>query len=202
MKPDVAIIGAGYVGVPLAQVFAEAGKRVVLVDVQQSRVDAINRGESYIEDVPGDVMAKLVADGLSATTDYDVLREADAILIALPTPLSRQREPDLSIVKSAVAQIAPRLRKGHLVVLESTTYPGTTREEVLPLLESTGLVAARTSSSRSRRSASIRAAPTSPRRTSRRSSAGSRRPAPSARPSCTPARSTRCTASPRRRRPS
>ena len=140
MKADVAIIGAGYVGVPLAQVFAEAGKCVVLVDVQQSRVDAINRGESYIEDVPGDVMAKLVADGLSATSDYDALREADAILIALPTPLSRQREPDLSIVKSAVAQIAPRLRKGHLVVLESTTYPGTTREEVLPLLESSGLV--------------------------------------------------------------
>ena len=143
MKADVAIIGAGYVGVPLAQVFAEAGKCVVLVDVQQSRVDAINRGESYIEDVPGDVMAKLVADGLSATTDYDALREADAILIALPTPLSRQREPDLSIVKSAVAQIAPRLRKGHLVVLESTTYPGTTREEVLPLLESSGLVCGR-----------------------------------------------------------
>ena len=140
MKPDVAIIGAGYVGVPLAQVFAEAGRRVVLVDVQQSRVDAINRGESYIEDVPSDVMAKLVADGLSATTDYDVLREADAILIALPTPLSRQREPDLSIVKSAVAQIAPRLRKGHLVVLESTTYPGTTREEIQPVLESSGLV--------------------------------------------------------------
>ena len=136
----MAIIGAGYVGVPLAQVFAEAGRRVVLVDVQQSRVDAINRGESYIEDVPSDVMAKLVADGLSATTDYDVLREADAILIALPTPLSRQREPDLSIVKSAVAQIAPRLRKGHLVVLESTTYPGTTREEIQPVLESSGLV--------------------------------------------------------------
>ena len=89
---------------------------------------------------PASVMAKLVADGLSATTDYDVLREADAILIALPTPLSRQREPDLSIVKSAVAQIAPRLRKGHLVVLESTTYPGTTREEIQPVLESSGLV--------------------------------------------------------------
>ena len=139
MKPDIAIVGAGYVGVPLAQVFAEAGKRVVLVDVQQSRVDMLNRGESYIEDVPNDVMAKLVAEGLSATTDYDVLREADAILIALPTPLSRQREPDLSIVLGAVRQIAPRLRKGHLVVLESTTYPGTTREEVLPILEESGL---------------------------------------------------------------
>jgi len=136
MKPEVAIVGAGYVGVPLAQVFAEAGRRVVLVDVQQSRVDRINRGESYIEDVPSDVMARLVANGLSATTDYDVLRDADAILIALPTPLSRQREPDLTIVIGAVRQIAPRLRKGHLVVLESTTYPGTTREEILPVLES------------------------------------------------------------------
>jgi UDP-N-acetyl-D-glucosamine dehydrogenase len=139
VKPEIAIVGAGYVGVPLAQVFAEAGKRVVLVEVQQSRVDMLNRGESYIEDVPNDVMAKLVAEGLSATTDYEVLREADAILIALPTPLSRQREPDLSIVLGAVRQIAPRLRKGHLVVLESTTYPGTTREEVLPILEESGL---------------------------------------------------------------
>src|ERR1700690_3189502 len=141
MNSDVAIVGAGYVGVPLAQVFAEAGKRVVLVDVQQSRVDMLNRGESYIEDVPNDVLAKLLAAGLSATTDYDVLREADAILIALPTPLSRQREPDLSIVLGAVRQIAPRLRKGPLVVLESTTYPGTTREEVLPILEEPGLKA-------------------------------------------------------------
>jgi UDP-N-acetyl-D-glucosamine dehydrogenase len=141
MKADVAIVGAGYVGVPLAQVFAEAGKRVVLVDVQQARVDQLNRGESYIEDVPSETLATLVANGLSATTDYDALRDADAILIALPTPLSRQREPDLSIVKNAVSEIAPRLRRGHLVVLESTTYPGTTREEVLPILESTGLKA-------------------------------------------------------------
>jgi UDP-N-acetyl-D-glucosamine dehydrogenase len=139
MKPEIAIIGAGYVGIPLATVFAEAGKRVVLVDVTSARVDMINRGESYIEDVPSETLARLVADGLSATTDYDVLRDADTILIALPTPLSRQREPDLSIVLGAVRQIAPRLRKGHLVVLESTTYPGTTRDEVLPILEESGL---------------------------------------------------------------
>jgi UDP-N-acetyl-D-glucosamine dehydrogenase len=139
VKPEIAIIGAGYVGVPLAQVFAEAGKRVVLVDVVQARVDQLNRGESYIEDVPSETLAKLVANGLSATTDYDVLRDTDAILIALPTPLSRQREPDLSIVLGAAREIAPRLRKGHLVVLESTTYPGTTREEILPILETSGL---------------------------------------------------------------
>ena len=140
MKPEIAIIGAGYVGVPLAQVFADAGRRVVLLDVQQHRVDQLNRGDSYIEDVPSEVLGKLVDAGLiSATTDYDILREVDAILIALPTPLSRQREPDLSIVLNAVGQIATRLRKGHLVVLESTTYPGTTREEILPILETSGL---------------------------------------------------------------
>jgi len=139
VKPEIAIIGAGYVGVPLAQVFAEAGRRVVLVDVVQERVDQLNRGESYIEDVPSEALAKLVANGLSATTDYDIVRDTDAILIALPTPLSRQREPDLSIVLGAAREIAPRLRKGHLVVLESTTYPGTTREEILPILETSGL---------------------------------------------------------------
>ncbi len=100
----------------------------------------LNRGESYVEDVPNEVLKRLVAEHLlTATTDYDVLREADAILIALPTPLSKQREPDLSILLSAVAGIAKRLRTGHLIVLESTTYPYTTREQVLPALEATGL---------------------------------------------------------------
>jgi UDP-N-acetyl-D-glucosamine dehydrogenase len=137
---DVAIVGAGYVGVPLAQVFAEAGRSVLLVDRDADRVAQLNRGESYIEDVPSDVLKRLVDDhGLRATTDYDELREADAILIALPTPLSKQREPDLSIINSATEEIATRLRKGHLVVLESTTYPGTTREEILPRLEASGL---------------------------------------------------------------
>ena len=133
---DVAIIGAGYVGLPLAQVFAEAGKAVVLVDVSPERVAAIKAGESYIEDVPSERLKHLVDSGLlDATTDYDILRDTDAILIALPTPLSRQREPDLSIVLGATREIAERLRPGHLVVLESTTYPGTTRDDVKPLLE-------------------------------------------------------------------
>ena len=128
---DVAIVGAGYVGVPLAQVFAQAGRSVVLVEVDAARVDQLNRGESYIEDVPSELLGSLVRDhGLAATTDYDVLRDTDAILIALPTPLSKQREPDLSIVLDAAVQIGRRLRPGHLVVLESTTYPGTTREEI------------------------------------------------------------------------
>ncbi|HET9214787.1 MAG TPA: nucleotide sugar dehydrogenase [Gaiellaceae bacterium] len=139
MRHEVAIVGAGYVGVPLARVFAEAGVPTVLVDIDGSRVDALLRGESYIEDVSSEELAPLVESGaISATTDYDVLREADAILIALPTPLSTNREPDLSIVVSATRKIAARLRRGHLVVLESTTYPGTTREELLPILAESG----------------------------------------------------------------
>src|SRR3954452_3221945 len=140
MKPDIAIIGAGYVGVPLADVFADAGKNVVLVDVNDELVSALNRGESHIDDVESDRLRQhVVAGRISATIDYDAIRDADAVLIALPTPLSKQREPDLSIVLAAMHDIATRLRPGHLVVLESTTYPGTTRESVLPILAETGL---------------------------------------------------------------
>jgi UDP-N-acetyl-D-glucosamine dehydrogenase len=142
MKRDVAIVGAGYVGVPLARVFAEAGKRVVLVDASEERAAMLNRGESYIEDVPSEKLKELVTeDGLSATTDYDVLRESEAIVIDLPTPLSKQREPDLSIILGAAQQITLRLQRGQLVVLESTTYPGTTREILKPILERGGLTA-------------------------------------------------------------
>jgi UDP-N-acetyl-D-glucosamine dehydrogenase len=141
MKTEVGIVGAGYVGVPLAQVFAEAGKTVVLIDVNQERAEMLSRGESYIEDVPSEQLKPLVDEGrLTATTDYDVLGDVDAILIALPTPLSKQREPDLRILFGAAEQIALRLRRGHLVVLESTTYPGTTRE-LQPILERSGLKA-------------------------------------------------------------
>ena len=142
---DVAIVGAGYVGLPLAQVFAEAGRTVVLLDMDANRVAMLNRGESYIEDVPSVKLRELVDKRrLAASTDYDILRDADAILIALPTPLSKQREPDLSIVKASAAAIAPRLRAGHLVVLESTTYPGTTRDVLQPILEAgSGLRAGR-----------------------------------------------------------
>jgi UDP-N-acetyl-D-glucosamine dehydrogenase len=142
VKRDVAIVGAGYVGVPLAQVFAEAGKKVVLVDVSEERAAMLNRGESYIEDVSAEQLHQLVSErGLSATTDYDVLRECDSILMALPTPLSKQREPDLSIIVAAAQQITLRLQRGQLVVLESTTYPGTTREILCPILERNGLTA-------------------------------------------------------------
>src|SRR3954453_4225281 len=142
MKPDVAIIGAGYVGMPLARVFAAAGKRVMLVDVNQAVVDGTTRGQSPLGDVPSGELKKLVDDGrVAATTDYDAVRDADAVIVALPPPLSSQREPDLSIVRSAVEQIAPRLQKGQLIVLESTTYPGTTRAGGKPMLEKSGLKA-------------------------------------------------------------
>jgi UDP-N-acetyl-D-glucosamine dehydrogenase len=142
MSADVAIVGAGYVGMPLARVFADAGKSVVLIDVNQDVVDGINRGESHIGDVSSETLKPLVDAGrVSATSDYDALKDVDAILIALPTPLSAHREPDLTIVESAAAEIAPRLRKGQVVVLESTTYPGTTRESLRPILERSGLKA-------------------------------------------------------------
>ena len=137
MKPDIAIIGAGYVGMPHAQTFAEAGKRVALVDIQQSVVDAINRGESHIGDVTSEDLRRLVDAGLiAATIDFGVVGECASVVIAVPTPLSPQREPDLGYVESAARAIAPHLKKGQVVVLESTTYPGTTREVLQPVLES------------------------------------------------------------------
>jgi UDP-N-acetyl-D-glucosamine dehydrogenase len=139
---DAAVIGAGYVGVPLAHTLAGAGRSVLLIDVADDVVAALNRGESHIKDVPSTELTALVREGrIRASTDYDELRNTDAILIALPTPLSKQREPDLSIIVAAVEEVAKRLRPGHLVVLESTTYPRTTRDVVLPILERTGLKA-------------------------------------------------------------
>jgi UDP-N-acetyl-D-glucosamine dehydrogenase len=140
LKPEVAIVGAGYVGLPLGRCFAEAGIPVVLVDIDADRVASINRGESHVEDVPSEALATLVEAGtLSASTNYDVTRDADAIVVALPTPLSVNREPDLSTVLSAARELGKRLRTGQLVSLESTTYPGTTREEILPILAESGL---------------------------------------------------------------
>jgi UDP-N-acetyl-D-glucosamine dehydrogenase len=143
MNTDIAVIGAGYVGLPLAQTFAGAGQRVLIVDVVPSIVDAINRGESHIKDVASEELRPHVESGaIRATTDFAEVRDAEAILIAVPTPLSRQREPDLSYVESASRSIAPHLREGQLVVLESTTYPGTTREIVQPILEEVSGLAA------------------------------------------------------------
>jgi len=135
----IAVVGIGYVGLPLALSFAEAGFRVLGFDVQQKRVDMANRGESYIADIGSDALAKVVVEGrLEATTDQTRLGEADVILICVPTPLGKTKDPDLSYVTYESRQIAQNLRGGQIVVLESTTYPGTTRELVLSILESSG----------------------------------------------------------------
>ena len=139
---DVAVIGAGYVGIPHAATFAEAGCSVLIVDVVPELVEQLNRGVSHIEDVSSERLAPLVESGqLRATTDYAEVAGCDAVVIAVPTPLSRQREPDLSIVESAARSLAAVLREGQLVVLESTTWPGTTRELLQPILETSGLKA-------------------------------------------------------------
>lgn len=135
----VGIIGMGYVGLPLALTFVEGGFRVLGFDVDGAKVASLNRGESYIRHLNRERLQKAVAGGLlTATEDFSRLPEADAILICVPTPLGRHREPDLSFVIGTVETIAQHLRPGQLVVLESTTYPGTTREELKPRLERRG----------------------------------------------------------------
>ncbi len=131
----VAILGLGYVGLPLAVVFAEAGFHVVGIDPDQRKVDTIRRGESYIQDVPGEQVRRLVAEGrLEATTDFAVLQHADAVSICVPTPLRKTGDPDLQYIVSATEELAKYVHPKMVVVLESTTYPGTTREILLPKL--------------------------------------------------------------------
>ena len=140
--PRIGVIGLGYVGLPLAVVFAEAGVPVLGLDSSVPRVAQVNAGESYIEDVPSPRLAPLVEQGLiQATTSWDGMGSVEAVIICLPTPLDEHREPDLSAVLGATETLAGHLTKGQLVVLESTTYPGTTREELAPLLEASGLIA-------------------------------------------------------------
>ncbi len=136
----VGVIGQGYVGLPLALVFREAGFRVIGFDLDPVKVEALGRGESYIKHIGPERVAAAVASGkYLATSDFDRLAECDAIMICVPTPLGRHREPDNSYIHSTAEQIARRLRPGQLIVLESTTYPGTTDSEVRPILERGGL---------------------------------------------------------------
>ena len=134
----IGIVGLGYVGLPLAVAFAEAGHDVVGYDVDRERVEQLGAGESDIEDVDSGRLQAL-GERFTATTDAGELPACDAVLICVPTPLASQREPDLTYVRASAETIAENLREGQLIVLESTTYPGTTREEILPLLERDGL---------------------------------------------------------------
>ena len=138
----VGIIGLGYVGLPLAREFLNQGFTVVGFDIDKTKVDKINSGKSYIKHIPSDFIEKYVSQNrLEATTDFSRLKEVDAILICVPTPLGKHLEPDLSYVLQTTETISKYLKKGHIVVLESTTYPGTTEEEMLPILEKSGLKA-------------------------------------------------------------
>ncbi|WP_045221330.1 nucleotide sugar dehydrogenase [Desulfonatronum thioautotrophicum] len=131
----VGIIGMGYVGLPLAVVLAEAGLTVVGIDLDEDKAQAINQGESYIEDVPAKTVRSLVDAGrLSATTDFSVLQNCDAVSICVPTPLRKTGDPDISYILDATQKIAAHLHPGMLIILESTTYPGTTTEVILPML--------------------------------------------------------------------
>lgn len=136
----VAVVGLGYVGLPLVVAFADAGHEVVGLDVDATKLAALRDGRSYIEDVPDAVIAGL-ADSTSWTSDYAGLKSCEAIVVAVPTPLTPNREPDLGPLVSSATALAGVLQPGQLVVLESTTYPGTTRERLVPLLEESGLKA-------------------------------------------------------------
>jgi UDP-N-acetyl-D-glucosamine dehydrogenase len=143
-RAAVGVAGLGYVGLPLAVELARGGFRVTGIDSDAERVEALNRGGSYVEDVPARTVAEQVREGrLRATSAWDGVAALDAIVICVPTPFTPNREPDLSFVHAVVAEVARRIRPGQLVVLESTTYPGTTEEVVLPALEAGGLRAGR-----------------------------------------------------------
>lgn len=143
-RAQVGIIGLGYVGLPLAMEFAGKGLRVTGFDVDAGKVGGLSKGRSHIPDVPSRLVAAAVKDGrFKATARFDDLGKMDAVIICVPTPLRKTKEPDLTYIVSACEQVAPRLRKGQLIVLESTTYPGTTRELVLPMFEAKGMKAGR-----------------------------------------------------------
>ncbi len=137
---QIAIVGLGYVGLPLAVEFAKAGVKVKGYDIDDKKTEKINKGVSYVKDVSSEDLAPLIQEGLlTATTDSSVLNQVDGIIIAVPTPLSKTKDPDLSYVIRAAHDVKKNLKRGHIISFESTTYPGTTDEIILPLLEETGL---------------------------------------------------------------
>ena len=136
----VGVIGLGYVGLPLAVEFGKAGFEVAAIDIDRARVAQLRRGRSYVQDVPhADVRALVRSGRLRPTTDFGVLRKVDTVNICVPTPLSKQRDPDVSYIIAAAKEVARHVHRGMMVVLESTTYPGTTEELILPLLQESGM---------------------------------------------------------------
>ncbi len=138
--PAVGVIGLGYVGLPLAVAFAESGAAVIGIDLDPGRVVAVQAGRSFIEDVPAEALARVVQAGrLRASGENGALKDADAIVICVPTPLGKSKQPDLSYILAAADAVATIVRRGQLVVLESTTYPGTTQDVLAPRFEAIGL---------------------------------------------------------------
>ena len=139
-KALIGVIGLGYVGLPLVREFTGAGMKVLGFDIDPTKVKALMAGKSYIEHIPAKTVQDMLDSRLfGATTNFDRLKEPDCIIICVPTPLTKQRDPDMTYIEKTAEAISPRLRKGQLVVLESTTYPGTTKEVMLPILEKSGL---------------------------------------------------------------
>jgi UDP-N-acetyl-D-glucosamine dehydrogenase len=135
----IGILGLGYVGLPLLICYAEMGYKVLGIDIDQDKVDSLNQGQSYIKHIPPEGIQKALSRGFEATSDFSRVAEADALILCVPTPLNKYREPELGYVTATVDSLVPYLRPGQVVSLESTTYPGTTEEELLPRLESAGL---------------------------------------------------------------
>ena len=143
-KAYLAVIGLGYVGLPLLVEFARAGYRCVGIDIDPEKIRRINEADSYVGDIPSASLKEAVESGLlTATTDFSVLADADTVNICVPTPLRKTRDPDISHIVSAVKEIRKHLHAGQLVILESTTYPGTTEEVILPMLDESGLTVGR-----------------------------------------------------------
>ncbi len=139
-KASIAVVGLGYVGLPLAHAFAESGYKVTGVDISAARVSDILKGKSYISDLSSSALSREVKAGrLTAKADYDVFSEMDVIIVCVPTPLNRFKDPDISYIVSVTEAISKRMKKAQLVILESTTYPGTTDEVILPALQKSGL---------------------------------------------------------------
>ena len=135
----IGIIGLGYVGLPLAIRYAEVGYKVIGFDIDPDKTKKINAGTTYINHIKDEIIGRAISNGFKATTDYSRARETDALIMCVPTPLDRHREPDLSFVINTIESLIPFLSKGQVVSLESTTYPGTTDEELKPRIKNTGL---------------------------------------------------------------
>src|SRR3989344_1382225 len=139
-KAKIAIIGMGYVGLPHAVIMAKAGFHVFGIDIQKKRIDSLNKGKSYIGDVSEEDIREIIQNKkFQAFNNFNYLKNTDVVTICVPTPLDKYKIPDISYIKNSVEEVKKRLHRGQLVILESTTYPGTTEEVILPLLEETGL---------------------------------------------------------------